>query len=617
MMKISKIYFLNGAIILIAILISFIFYVDHGKKSSTFYGDALGYYSYLPSAFIYHNFKSIEILPTDKNIQQSIFDYANDYVKGSKRSPKGYYINQYTYGIALTELPFFAIAHAYEKFQGLPANGYSNTYQYLIKISSLFYAILGLLFLYKSLRTIFSSTISIISLAIIYIGTNLFWFTIYQSGMSHIPLFFLYSLLIYLSIKIHTQPRNLYFLLIGIVCGFITVVRPSDIICVLIPLLYNVFDKTSFQNKIKWIETNYRGLILTIVSFIIPILPQLIFWKIYTGHFIYNSYLDQSFNWLSPKIIEGLFGYSNGWLAYSPVMIFALVGILFYKKIKPFTLSIIIILPLYIYIIYSWWCYSYINGLGSRPMIHLYPLLALPLASFLFYLSQRNILFKTISALAILILVSVNLSFSYQVARGDLWSENTNFQFAFNTLFKTKLDYKDLVVADIGISQPDTHRMQTLKLLGLFDSTNSVDAREKYYIIHEGEEFSTAGIEVNYTKEIDQLGTHIKCSGNFYMPEGPPDMYRNSLMVFEIKHNDESSLWQGVKINNKIGKLFSTPDRPIHFGNMIINEWGEVYFYIPIPQKIQLGDKIKLSIWNIGKREMKLKNFKMEICKAN
>ncbi|MBK6328997.1 MAG: hypothetical protein IPF62_00245 [Bacteroidetes bacterium] len=91
------------------------FYNFYGKKSYTFYGDALGYYLYLPSTFIYHNLQSIEQLPTDKQIDQSVIHYTQSIPNLNPKSPKGYYVNQYTYGVALMELPFFAIAHFYEK----------------------------------------------------------------------------------------------------------------------------------------------------------------------------------------------------------------------------------------------------------------------------------------------------------------------------------------------------------------------------------------------------------------------------------------------------------------------------------------------------------------------
>jgi hypothetical protein len=43
--------------------------------------------------------------------------------------------------------------------------------------------------------------------------------------------------------------------------------------------------------------------------------------------FIYYSYAGESFDFLHPQIIRGLFGWKNGWLPYTPVMIFSLPGI--------------------------------------------------------------------------------------------------------------------------------------------------------------------------------------------------------------------------------------------------------------------------------------------------
>lgn len=524
---------LNWCIILITLVISFAFFIKHGKESYTFYGDALGYYTYLPSAFIYHNFKAIEWLPKDKQIEQPILDYVERYKTEGKRSPKGYYINQYTYGIALTELPFFCIAHAYEKVKGLPANGYSTTYHYLIKFATIFYTFLGLFFLYKSLNTFFDKTVSLFTTSLILIGTNVFWLAFFQSGMAHIPLFSLYSLLIYITIKIHDKPGSFKFILLGLICGFITIIRPSDIVCILIPLLYNVYNKNSLQVKLKFIQQNFSGILFAVSAFFIPIVPQLLFWKKFTGQYLYNSYGEQSFNWLDPQIFKGLFGFSNGWLPYTPLMILSILGILFYKKIKPFIVVLLTILPIYIYIIYSWYCYNYINGFGSRPMIHLYPLLAFPLSTFLLFCFMKNNLIKVFSFLIISVLALINISYSYQIVRGDLISENANYKFVKNTMFRTKIKYKDLVLLDIDENQPEDDKIKSALVV---DSRSFEDREEKYYCIKDEEEFPDLNVITQFNNSSFKDADYIKCSGMFHAPVLVDDPYKNQLFVLEIKH---------------------------------------------------------------------------------
>jgi hypothetical protein len=54
-------------------------------------------------------------------------------------------------------------------------------------------------------------------------------------------------------------------------------------------------------------------------------IPQLIYWKYSTGHFLSYTYKDEGFsNALSPKIFEALLAPNNGLFPYSLVFIFML-----------------------------------------------------------------------------------------------------------------------------------------------------------------------------------------------------------------------------------------------------------------------------------------------------
>ena len=109
-----KIISFQSSLLIVAIVVSISFYAKYGHKSYPFYGDSLGYYLYLPSTLIHHNLKNIESLPTDKGIDPSIFFYSSNIPNLNPKSPTGFYVNQYWYGVALMELPFFAVAHTYE-----------------------------------------------------------------------------------------------------------------------------------------------------------------------------------------------------------------------------------------------------------------------------------------------------------------------------------------------------------------------------------------------------------------------------------------------------------------------------------------------------------------------
>ncbi len=232
------------------------------------------------------------------------------------------------------ELPFFLVAHGYEKWRGLPALGYSDTYDNVIKASSLFYAILGSVLIFLVLKRRFTLTQSSITVLLIFSCTNLFWFTVFQAGMAHVPLYFLYALLVWLTLRLYEKQSNILFICCGLVAGVITLIRPTDILCLLIPILFNVYDRETAKARIGFLKEHKMQLLLFAMAFMVPIMPQLLYWKMITGSYVYYSYGDQSFSWSDPKIIEGLFYFSNGWFPYSPIMLFSIVGLFFYKAIR-------------------------------------------------------------------------------------------------------------------------------------------------------------------------------------------------------------------------------------------------------------------------------------------
>lgn len=608
---------LNTIALFVTLTITVAFVLVYGNKRNIFYGDSLGYYLYLPSGFLYHNLQDMYDLPPNKDTKTVAWYRSDDPI-----SPTGHLVNQYTYGIALMESPFFLTAQGYEKLAGLPCYGFSNIDNLLIKFSSLLYSFLGLIFIYKILRNYFDHTLSLIGTLCIFLGTNLFWFTLYQGGMAHVPLFFLYALLIYLTIQLHKKLKTGLFIGIGFVMGLITLIRPTDVICILIPLLYNVYNKETLRAKMMLLKNNLLKLIPLIIAFIIPIIPQLFYWKLAAGRYLYYSYGNQKFDWAHPKIGCGLFYGGNGWLVYTPIMIFSLLGMLLFRRIKSWAWCLWLILPTYIYIIYSWYCYNYINGLGSRPMIHLYPLLAIPFTALLQFINEKRLPLKILAGIAIIFCISINISFSMQQAKGVLISEGATVNYNLHTLYRMNLSYRDLVLFDDNHLQPDAQKLTKVATLAWqhYDDstsqntiTNPTDGSR--YVYHMGnDEFQPDAIHIKFDKKYMHAGNWFKCSARFMYPQ-PPGIYSHNF-VFVIKRGDKTLLWQKTTVENKIG----VPDDNKRYSEICLhqfktNTWGTVHFYIKVPKDIQEGDDLAVSLWNIGKQDIYMDDVCLELYK--
>ena len=607
------------ALCALALALSAVYYGAYGRKGFSFHGDALGYYLYLPTTFIYHNFKSIDRLPEDRQIPASILNSAAAY-SANQRSEKGYLIYQYTYGMALLELPFFAVAHAVELARGSPANGFSETYQNAISVSTVFYAFLGLWLTYHLLRRYYAKPLSLAVIALLLLGTNLFWFTWQQHGMAHVPLFFLMAALLHLTIRVHESWRWKQVLLLGFVGGLITLIRPVNGLVLLFPLLYGITERgVSGQLHLFWqqrVEMVAAGGL-----FLLPIVPQLLLWKWLTGHFHFDSYGDwQTLNLLHPRLISGLFKGNNGWLMYTPLMALSVAGLfLLRKKLRLFQVALPLFVGLYVWVIYSWYCYNYINGLGSRPMVDVYAALALPMAAFMNRVKRKGA--QLLLALFIAAAVALNLNYTVQQVEDRLWSEYSSLDYNRATAFRSELCYNDLVVWDVGQASPDTSNARTVGeafVPNLEDTTvkprlTTVNQLAQVYPFRTGEEYANYKIKIK-VRDLPAGTQLLQARVAAFLPAEENDIWKNAMLVVAINRNQESVLWQGVRLSNKIGTqngapLPGTPPLKIH--RVRNNLWGTVAYFVALPANLQPNDEIVVDIWNKGKWEMLVANLQL------
>jgi hypothetical protein len=331
---------------------------------------------------------------------------------------------KYSAGMAVQYLPFFAIAHAWAlNSDTYPADGYSRPYQFMIYFGCLLITVLGLFFLRKVLLNYFTDTTVAITLGLIVLGTNYLEYAAISNAMTHGTLFGWYCMLIYLSIQLHKNPNTWLAMGAGLICGLIALTRPTEAISILIPLLWgsDLLSKNGIQERFLWWKNRFGLLVLMGICSILIGSIQMIYWKYVSGEWIVYSYQDQGFSWLKPHIWKGLFSYNNGWLPYSPVMIFALIGFIpLYRKSRKIWMVPAFYSALFIYIAFAWDIWWYGGSLGQRTMVQIYPLLAFPLAAFLQTISKTKWV-KYPIYLIMIICIYISMWWVHQAHRGGMF----------------------------------------------------------------------------------------------------------------------------------------------------------------------------------------------------
>lgn len=392
-------------IVIFALFVAIINTGLYKENKKVIHADVAIYYTYLPITFIHNDYTAVSI---DRKSNPLIVTHPSSI---GKRAIK------YTMGMAVLYSPFFFITHLYSHLFGLDTSGYSMQYQMALLLSSLFYLAIGLFFLRKVLMMYFNQLVTSITLIVIVIGTNLLHYATYRAPVSHAYSFALFSVFIYLTILWHRKPNYYNSIIIGLLTGLIVLVRPSNIVITLAFILYGITSWADIKNKLILFLRNYKYLLVILLMAIIVWVPQLLYWKAVTGNFIYYSYRDEGFFFSNPQIYRGLFSYRNGWLTYTPLMIFALIGIfMLLKKHKEFFVPILLFSIINTYIILSWWCWWYV-GFGNRAFVESYALLSIPLATFISWVFSKKIL-KSIFIPVIAFLVFLNSFMVWQFNNG-------------------------------------------------------------------------------------------------------------------------------------------------------------------------------------------------------
>ncbi|MDX1653103.1 MAG: glycosyltransferase family 39 protein [Brumimicrobium sp.] len=338
--------------------------------------DAFGYYMYLPGLFIYDDLRELKWV---EKIDEKYKVTGGEFYQAIELDSSGYYTNKYLSGVACLQLPYFLIGHGIAHLTDYETDGFSAPYQYSILLGGLMNVFIGLWLLIKTLKPYYSPLTIGFTLLFLGFTSNLIQYSSIDGAMSHSFIFPLYALVLYLTMRWHKNPKRITALLLGAVIGLAVISRPTEIIMIFIPLLWNFSNKEERKKKWQLVHHNRSHVILALVGGLLAMAPQFIYWKYTTGGWIFN--VGSKWYFLNPWF-RVLVGPEKGWFLYTPVAILMVLGLFFMKR-KPFSVSATVFIVLNIWIIIAWSDWTYGASYSTRPLVHSYPVFALPLAALL------------------------------------------------------------------------------------------------------------------------------------------------------------------------------------------------------------------------------------------
>lgn len=523
---------------------------------STMWADPVGYYVYLPATFIY-NFDAAEL-------PEKITEKTGD---GFTVNEQGKIITRYSCGVAILQSPVFLAVHLFAGLTGQEQDGFSGIYHRVSIFAAILYSFLGIVLLWYFLLGYFNKLISGLTILTLFFGTNLLYYTIDATGMSHVYSFFLFALLLVLSKSFFKEgqqrKRLIYFFLISIVSSLIILVRPTNI--AFVGLVF-ILDCNSWNDlKLRLVQIlSIKNIIILTISVFLVFLPQLLYWKYTSGSYITDSYEGYGFtNWASPKIIEFLFSTNNGLFTYNPIYFIILFSLVFMilKKQK----NGIYILGLFVGLIYvfsSWFVFSFGCAFGSRNFVEYTTIFALPLG-FLFQESANfSVKFKRILIISTIFLVLINLKL---VSAYDKCFLGTDWDFKEYSYF--------------------LRQRTTSKEILHFSKDNLNTNREFSKSIKVNLKNSTL---VNYRK------AEVSVDVEIYTPNS------GAMIVVSIVSGDSTINWNAYALKDSY-----------NFDKL--GEKQKIKNYFWFPRYYTTDSEISTFIWNINRDSLQISNFKIHL----
>jgi hypothetical protein len=267
---------------------------------------------------------------------------------------------------------------------------------------------------------------SLLMVALVLFGTNLFNYTIFEAGMSHVYSFALISLFLYFSYQYVANPSNKNLYLLFLTLGIIILVRPNNGLILFSVLFWMKSWQQLKQVALKTFQSKhfYFAILLTLSIAAI----QNLVWFYQSNQWFHQTYKADGFYWTNPQILKMLFGFDNGFFIYTPLCFVFLLGFIFLYKSHRFAFwSGIIFLSVLIYFFASYWAYTYFDGLGIRVLVDYYALFTVIGAKAVDIILSSKLI-SLITSPLIIFLVILNLVYCYQNNRNIILRAGMNFE---------------------------------------------------------------------------------------------------------------------------------------------------------------------------------------------
>jgi hypothetical protein len=553
------------------------------KWKNVIVSDAKGYYDLLPSAFIRH----------DLSKQDSSQEFS--------RVVNGRVLNKYYIGTPVLMLPFFGGSYLYAVATGHQTTGYSMPFQKGISLAALFYLMVGLWCIQKILqqlgmRDLFISTV----LLLLVYATNLLHYSVIEPGMSHVYSFFAISCFLYTGMSFFNTQKKWWLFVCAAAFAFVLLIRPiNGLVLLLLPFLAG-----SWANFKQLFKLKTTVLASSIVCLLIVCI-QFLSWHIQTGKWMVWSYPGEGFYFLRPAVVGLLFSYKKGFFVYTPIALLALAGLIpLYRLNRLSFYSLVVTLLSIIWVLSSWWSWSYAGSFSQRPFVDFLPLFAILLA----YLLNFAFRFRLFIAMGCILALALNVIQTYQYETDILDHNYMNKGKYWNSFLRTDKEYRN----SMGGIQDDRPYSKTPPIWLGSKSLRFLpeDKTQNNQIITDP---AGDSLGLCYFYSDNEFGPELNLLGNDQFVHCNRIYLELGLSRFENFTNSSSGALVSISVTNKNNQLeYYYCIRLNDYPALGCCEWRTYEYTLDIPPLRKADSQIKVYVWNRGKESFCIKDLRVK-----
>jgi hypothetical protein len=583
------------AISLLLFVIKFRFIDNHTGWKTLVYTDGRGYYAHLPAIFIYHDLQYDFIVDGENKIEPNS-SWGKFYRVSGIRG------NKYFIGEAVLLLPFFFLATIVSFITLHDVSGYNVIYYSSVGLATLFYLMASLYFLRKLLLLFHIKEKWIIYLSLILVfATNLLYYSVIESSLSHVYSFFAITFFTYQIKKFQITDNYKNLLIAAATLGLITIIRPINIMVVLsVPFITGSWQ--NFKEFFLRIVTRFRYLIPSIIIFSSVVFLQLLLYYLSYGDFFQWPYAGEGFIFKEPHLREILFGFSHGMFLYFPMLFIAVSFIIIYFKKSVFAaVSFILFFLITTYVISCWGMWNYGGAFGTRPLVEYYTVFTLPFAIGLNEIKNK-LISNTFIILAILfsfLCIFQTYQFTVHIIRyTDMTEEKYWKVFLKSDKYYRIVSYPPDNLAlgrdTLELKKKDQLDFETVKE----NQPNQVSSSEAF----SGARFEFVDNKYAFSDGFEESGKFLSENAVQYaeinLMVKVPDGYCDAALTLSLEDKD--------------GKIYIYNSYPIGLLMKDISTWKKMTYGVKLPQTAE-GDHLKVRIWNPNDKRIFIDDLQLEL----